>query len=57
MPRRVSCTSTYVGQTAVNFNIPKAEASIVGFILGPRRQDAAKTVNDVAIIAIDDVPI
>ena len=30
---------------------------IVGFVFGPRRQDAAKTVNDVAIIAIDDIPV
>jgi hypothetical protein len=57
MPRRVRCTFTYVGQTAVNFNIPKAEALIVGFILRLRRQDAAKAVNDVAIIAIDHIPV
>jgi len=57
MPRRVRCTSTYVGQTAVNFNIPKAEALIVGFILGLRRQDAAKAVNNISIIAIDDIPV
>ena len=30
---------------------------IVGFILGLRRQDEAKAVNDVTIIAVDNVPI
>ena len=30
---------------------------IIGFILGLRRQDAAKAVNDVTIIAVDNVPI
>ena len=30
---------------------------IIGFILGLCRQDAAKAVNDVTIIAVDNVPI
>ena len=30
---------------------------MVGFILGLRRQDAAKAVNDVTIVAIDDIPV
>ena len=59
----------YVGKTAVKSNIPEAEAVdgpsgryrvkslIVGFVLGLCRQDAAKAVNDIAIIAIDDIPI
>jgi len=59
-----------VGKTAVKFNTPKqkqliarsvataaVKLLIVGFILGLRRQDAAKAVNDIPIIAVDDVSI
>src|SRR5258708_6651658 len=37
--------------------IGTVELLISGFVLGLRRQDAAKAVNDVAIIAIDDIAV
>lgn len=67
LPRRerpkliiIGCSDLAVSRRPTQFigcRPGQQKSLLVGVVLGFRRQDAPKTVNDLAIIAIDDVAV